>query len=459
MTRFGLVRLGNECGAVLISTLALLAVLLITFLVVMTYCLSRYGQHVKEKNRSVAVFLADAGIQRSLSMMSDTSLFPWVPREQTPNGGSMSATSLAWGPYVLVRTEGRIANQTVIGTALIGTSSPDYFDAAVTVCDMTYPFIVAGNTTITGDVYTGPLGMTTGRIRGEGIINENFHVGALHLEGRLSNLRLDSSVWQQYETELGRRRSSATQSFSGTQVWQALEWIQKSKDYAVKVENNLVFENCRYSNLEHVISVFVNGYAEITRSSSLTGLIELVADGPIFLKDSANVDQAILYSRDSIVISGTAHFSGIAISHRQIIVKDNASLSYPALLLFTPKKAWSYDSASIWIGSTRALEGICYVHVNDPERTRDEFNVYLDTGVTFTGAIVSEGSVDLRGRIIGTVVTDRFSYSEPTTKYINWAKDFRIDRTRLSFIPVPPMLASRTSEPRRFSIVRQDLAK
>lgn len=426
----------------LVSTLALLAVLLIIFLAAMTYCLNRYGQHVRTKNRMVASFLADAGVKRALHRMTDGTLFPSKSKEATPNGGTVQASSLAWGPYVLIRSRGDFANQTVVAIAVIGSAPPEYFDAAVTVTDMNYPLVVAGNTTIRGDVNTGPLGMTTGRIRGEGIVNENFHTGALRMLQTPTALKLNPAVLDRYHTDQRNRRIPASRTYSGTQVWQVIDRPNTNQDYSVKIENNLRIENCEYASPALITSLFVNGYVEIAGSTRLSGLTEIVADGPIYLRDSSVMDQGVLWSEDSIVMSGSAHFSGIAMSNSRIVVKDKVALSYPGSLLITGDSITNYNSCGIWLMSRGVLEGLCCLRLKELDAQEKDYQIYLDTSSTFTGGIISEGKVDLRGTVYGTIVTSRFSYTEPTTTYINWAKDFHVDRTKLTFALAAPILGT-----------------
>jgi hypothetical protein len=431
----------NQRGAVLATALAILASLMIIFLSAMTYCLSRYSQHVKSQNRMVASFLADAGIPRALYQMKDSSLFPVISKQRSPNGGSLEVHSQAWGPYVLVRSSGSFTNQTVISTALLGSSPPEYFNTAITVYDLNFPFVVAGNTTIKGDVITGPLGMTTGRIRGEGIVSENYHNGVLHIRDIVTPLSLDSTVLKQYTLEVEQRRQSAFNLLGGTQVWRTVEKPKKDTDFSYKIENNLIFDNCTYASPTRITSLFVNGRTEITGSSKLTGLIEIVSDGPIIVTDSSVVDMAILKSRDSIIISRNAHFSGIAISPNRIVIRDKASMSYPGTILLASNDKPCDDSCGIWITSHGSLEGLCYLNPGKRHEYSEDFQIFLDTGCTLTGAVVSESKTDIRGTINGSIITERFLYTEPTTTYVNWAKDLHVNRSQLSFNLATPILS------------------
>jgi hypothetical protein len=440
---------------VLVSVLAILAALMIIFFAALTYCLSLYGVHVKEKNRMVAGFLADAGIQHQLAAMQRGSLVKPRWSEPSPNGGFFSAYSREWGPYVLIVSEGKLANQTVAASALVGSVPPGIFKAAITACNRSYPFVVAGNTTIHGDVNTGPLGMTTGRIRGEGVVSEHFHRGATNAIPNLRRPRLDSSVIDRYLQELPSRRQRAEIVLPGTQVWRTTPPEELANYTSVVIENNLLIQDVQMNVEREVVTLFADGAVEIAGSSRIGGLYEICADGPIYLKDSSIVDKALLFSKDSIIISDDAAFSGVAVSLTRIVVREKGRLLWPGSLTVAASAEPPVDSCGIWLTSRGMLEGGCYLHQDVADSSFRRYRVYLDTGSTFNGVIVSEGAADLRGTVHGTVVTDHFTYEEPTTVYVNWVKDLQVDRTAFNYLPVPPILREEVPE-RRLQILRQD---
>ena len=54
---------------------------------------------------------------------------------------------------------------------------------------------------------------------------------------------------------------------------------------------------------------------------------------------------------------------------------------------------------------------------------------------------MSEGISDVRGTVFGSIMTRQFLYTEPATEYVNWVKDLKVDRTRLKFEPVLPLVS------------------
>jgi hypothetical protein len=461
VTRSGLATISRRPrvrGTVLLSALALMAVLLIIFLAVLSYCLSRYGQHIKANNRLTAGFLADAGVQTLLARLANDSLATPDTTETAPNGGTIRVKCLAWGPYLLVISEGQFANQHVRSSALLGSVPPPCFRGAITVTDPNYPLVAAGNTIITGDVFTGLLGMTTGRIRGEGIVNENFHNGQVESAPTPPSVSLDTTIFARYLVEQTKRRSATTTQLSGTQVWSSPPPEIAKGDYSCRIENNLRLESCKLEVGPHMLSIFVGGSVEITGRTTITGLVEIVAGGPVTISDSSVVDESLLYSSDSILVAGKSQFSGVAVSTRRICVSERAGMTYPGLLMVKPIQRESSDSSGIWIQSHGSLEGICYLAATTSPKRSPVYQLYQDTGTVFSGFLVSENVSDVRGTLYGSVMTRQFLYTEPATEYVNWVKDLKVDRARLKVEPVLPLLSRSPLDLPR-SIVRQETEK
>ncbi len=448
------VRQLNQRGAVLVAVLVILLVVMIIFLAVLTYGLHRHAQHVKRVNLTAAQFLAESGVQRYLSDLHNGVLFPDIPPRQTPNGGTIKTDVKSWGPYLLVISEGGMANQSVVVTALIGSSPSEFIKAAVTICDENYPFVVAGNTRIYGDVNTGPQGLQTGRIRGEGMTTKEFHVGNVHMFNSLAVPSLDSVVMQRYRKEQANRRAAVDRVEHGSLIISEQESDPLENGNCLQIENNLVMTNDALISTSTISSIFVGASAEIAGQSRLIGLIEIVADRSIVIKDSADIDMALLYAEDSVVFAGNCRFSGTVICRGKIVVRDNAALVYPSLLFLEVDES-SESGGGIYLTSSHPLESTCYATLLDTSVSPQKCMIYLDTDITFTGFLVSQGRVDLRGRLIGSVVTEQFHYSLPPTTYVNWVKDCYINRNMLRFSPVLPVL-DRESSPDGYRIMRQD---
>lgn len=448
------VRQSDQRGAVLVAVLVILLVVMIIFLAVLTYGLHRHAQHVKRVNQTAAQFLAESGIQRYLGDLHNGTLFSGMSTRESPNGGTISTDVKSWGPYLLVTSIGSMANQSVVVTALIGSSPSEFFNAAATICDENYPFVVAGNTQIHGDVNTGPQGLQTGRIRGEGVTTTDFHVGNVNIFNSLAVPLLDSTVMHRYQEEQANRQANVDRVEHGSLIISEQGSGSFESGKSLQIENNLIITSEAVISTSTISSVFVGGSAEIGGQSRLIGPVEIVADRSIVIKNSAAIDMALLYAEDSVVLAGNCRFSGTIICRGKIVVRDSAALVYPSLLLLEVDES-SESGDGIFLSSSYPLESTCYASLLDTTVSPQKCMIFVDTSCTFTGYLVSQGRVDLRGRLIGSVVTEQFHYHLPPTTYVNWVKDCYINRNMLRFNPALPVL-DRKSAPAGYRIVRQD---
>ncbi len=448
--------LQNERGTILISSLAIIIILLTIFLAALSYGLTRYGTHIRDRNALLATNLAEAGINRGLDRLNNEGHFSDTLIVETPNGGRYQTSVRAWGPYWLITSDGDYANQTVQATAIIGSAPPDQFEAAITACNENYPLVAAGHTRIYGDVNTGPLGLNQGRIKGEGRRKQEFHWGEVRILENLEIPSLDTTVLNRYRAHVQSGRLNPTTIISGS-LEISLDSREPIREGTIQIENNLAIRDYASEAAGVIHSLFVGGYVEIGGTCRISGLVEIVAEGPIHLTDSSVLDNVLLVSSDSIVISGDATFSGIAISTKSIEVKENARLAYPSLLLLDFAENESDEKPELRLTSRGDLESLCFVVFNREDRSRPRSLLYLDSTSSFTGFLVSQADADLRGSVRGSVVTEQFHYSLPPTTYINWIRDLFIHRQGLGFSPILPVLEkSRVTD--QYAIMRLDIA-
>lgn len=450
----------ENSGSVLVTVLAVMVILLLLFLAAFTYIANRRSFHIKQQNRLIARHLSEAGITRRLNHLHEYGVKYDTISFEAPNGGQVISYMSPWGPFALAISIGKYANQETMTTSLIGSRANKYFDAAITVGDESLPLVATGNTNITGDVNTGPLGITTGRMRGEAIVNENFHKGETVVSQSITVPQLDTNLLNMYTEEAYMRKRQCSKVLEGSWLIDSSNIYILQNHNCLSVENNLKIRNVIFEQSDNteIKSIFVQGYVEIDGNTRISGLIEIISTGAIYVRDSAIIDNMILMTPDSIIIGGYSKFSSVAISSSKLIVKDNAELMYPSLLLFRDKEHIPEIETGIFLRSREQMESVCYVEKNLDSKGNNSPLIYLDSLSRFTGLIISQGKADLRGRVYGSVMTERFHYFLPPTTYVNWLKDFQIDRTQLDYRPVLPLMSG-SDEESEFAVLRQDVWK
>lgn len=447
--------LDNQSGAVLLSVLAVLLVLMIVFLSVLTYALARYSAHVRRANRIVAAGLAEAGVNHRIADMNREGVGESVQTERTPNGGRFQSTVMAWGPFPLVLSDGLYANQKVRCAALLGSRTPQLFRAAISVCRPDLPFVVSGNTHIVGNVLTGPEGMTEGQIEGRTVTSEDYHQGAVQKINNLAVPSIDTTTLRLYLSQSDLRRSKLDQVLAGSRLLGPGNLNSVVCGRSVSIEDDLELRDAVISAGQYVSSLFVGGRVTIAGRSRLTGLLEIVADGTITVSDSATLDEVILYSSDSILFEGNCVFSGTAVSCTHILMADRSRLLYPSTLYLDAEREAVDSNTGIRLVSAGLLEGTVVTYCDKRTTDAELPLLRVDPCTTLRGYILSQGELDAQGKIFGSVVTRQFGFRIPPTTYVNWVRDIYVNRTMLDFEPALPALDN-PGQPMNLRILRMD---
>ncbi|MEW5994042.1 MAG: hypothetical protein AB1744_06565, partial [Candidatus Zixiibacteriota bacterium] len=118
---------------------------------------------------------------------------------------------------------------------------------------------------------------------------------------------------------------------------------------------------------------------------------------------------------------------------------------YPSLLFVDGRQPDCEPDCGIVLRNKVPAEAICFLAVDTAQGPRSSYQLYQDTLSKLTGIVISQSKCDMRGIVHGSVVTERFNYYITPTTYVNWVKDFHVDRHQLSFTPVLPVLRADTS--------------
>ena len=156
--------------------------------------------------------------------------------------------------------------------------------------------------------------------------------------------------------------------------------------------------------------------------------------------DSAVIDGALLYCADSITISDKAMVSAIVISEKKIVVKDKAGLVYPTLVFIDNRRNSDCSRAAGAFFSSSACLEMSAVMIAPTDREDPDCLLYIDSVARCTGFVLSQPAVDARGTVLGSIVTNRFTYDEAPSTYVNWVHNFHVDRTMLDHTPPLPLL-------------------
>ncbi|SYZ73742.1 hypothetical protein TRIP_C60012 [Candidatus Zixiibacteriota bacterium] len=435
--------LDNSKGSALVAVLAVLFILLATFFSVFAFAVSRAAFLQKKINLDRASYLADAGINHLIYLLSKDSL---NYKQAIENGVTnfisanekYSVTVSLSGGYLMATSTGIVGTRKFIRKALIGLQPWRDLNAAVINGNLNYPLVLAGKSLIKGDAIAGPESVIRGSIEGEMNSKEDLVDGKIYAKRNLLFPKADPQIMGESIAALYAKSKNPSQFFPGSAVLSNLEIRKKDGNMVISIENNLEINSLILSSKTKEISIFAGGNIEINDKSHIQGPIEIVSNGYININDESRLDGALLVADDSILFQDRVNFRGQAISGKAIKVKGGR-IDYPSLLY-----VWSMEES---VGDSNYVEFMpgtfsrTMAFITEPKATDRHLRYMLkvDTGASITGLIYSQQYTELHGLFKGISLTDSYWFYKAPTAYVNWLKDVVIDRAGLDFMPVLPI--------------------
>ncbi len=352
------------------------------------------------------------------------------------DGSEARVSAEPWGVFLLLTSEGRFQRAKFRRTAITAARSTGDFEKALIYGNSNHQLVFTGDSFIKGDIVVGSPGVTTGTILGVRTPR---------------NAAVEGSVI--------RKSTTAVSPYDTTLLFSEIDYYKKMlAGNARKDENSshtIVYSSGSVSSSglskipDSVGTVIVQGDVALTDSSTrqgsplyivvlgrvfirdhahVSGPISIVASKEIVVSGSAAVDQAILFSQDSVRVEENVSFSAQIISP-VIIMQRGSTGRYPSVLL-----SYSGEDASrqqrIVLEDRATVEGAVMLLQNGKGMNADDI-VRLDPSALIVGALYSQNKTTLDGRVVGTVMTKDFFFYQAPTIYNGWLRAGSIDRKML----------------------------
>lgn len=430
----------NDRGSALIAVLVALFILIAVFFAIFTLNLTRASLLQRTINETKAAYLAEAGINRFLSIINasamnweeilnaDTSLLI-NPRESIEFDISLR------GAYFLIKSVGGYKNEKIARFALIGIKPGRRINAAVINCSKQYPLVFAGNSSVIGDIIAGLESVTSGALDGISMPLDSLYDGSIHIVPDNNLPRIDKNIIVYFLSQIRQRAHTPQKFIHGSWVLQDKNDLDGSS--CTVIENDLEINSASLVEYANDILIYCRGNVEIKGTTRISGLITVVSEKSICVTSDAILKDVILIAADSITICGDAFFNGQAISGHSIKVSNNARVAYPSLL-------YTYDSGAFGESritfSGRSVSSANAVMEPLDEPDRDKISLLAkEATATVSGYLQDWNYSGIEGRFCGTTVSKNYWYSQDRSTYVNWLVDARIDRSGLEFLPILPV--------------------
>ncbi|WP_421806117.1 hypothetical protein [Flagellimonas sp.] len=278
--------------------------------------------------------------------------------------------------------------------ALVGHEAEER--PALYIKDANRPLVVAGSTKIVGDAYLPERGIKMGNIGGYGYTRPRLVYGkSYRSQGQLPRIHQETS--QQLE-----QFTNTYQNFKGNRINLRVD---------TEVKNS-------FANKTLLIE---DNHVELG-NVSLSGNVVIRATNEIRVTSAARLRDVILIA-PKIVIGDGVKGSFQAISEKEIKVGNNCQLEYPTVLAVNsnPSKTTTINRTrepAISIGRRSIVAG-SLLYLDKREQEGLTLFIMVDEGATVVGEIYCQQSLELKGSVYGSIITDSFVAFENGNTYLN----------------------------------------
>jgi len=458
--------LGNQNGYVLYTVLIVLVLLGILLGVVFKFTmLDRRLMH-NELYRMKARYAAEAGVEKAKYFLSgnEGKSILWVAEkyeEKVDSNAGFSFSVRPWGGYIEVISEGYCLKQTQRVRALLAQCQNDMFANAITNLDSSGNMIVAGRTSIIGDVQ-----LITGDVRKSAIPALPYKGQEPLVQGNVEAIKrlpvvntalLDVSFnrFPEYFKTAEGTDQLVTHSlvFDGERAD-----LSPYKNKTVYIEGSIEFNLRDSSGIDESVTFVVERSVFIKNNSCLHN-VNFIARERIEIGQNAQVNKALLFSNGTIDIGGQSRVQAQVLSKDSITIHGNAILAYPSFVYNSGKVMGQSLVGGIKILDSAFVSGaVVYNRIAHDDRLityKSPNKLEVGKSAVIKGIVFCNTHCLFQGRMLGHITTQSFIYSKGGTTYRNWLVDSYFNREEGGHRLVLPVIFG--DKPDLITLVLQEL--
>lgn len=329
---------------------------------------------------------------------------------------SVTIEKTTWGAFEIVVAKAYTGGCKFSKSALIGAQPQQDHSFALYLADRDRPLNLAGNTVLNGTCYLPKSGVKRAYIEGASF------TGTIPSEKdfKISNKEIPA-IQKELLSQLINRNTSASLSDS-------------------IIEYESLNDSLINSFSSQILYVYCNGNTTID-NKTLAGKIVLISEGKINIKASASIHDILIYA-PSIIFEEGFQGSLQAFASDSLVMQKNCILNYPSVLgIFRDAK--SKDNISLILEEGAGISG-SLIGYEESKAQNKNLNISIRQGAVVKGSVYSNGSVDLKGTVYGSVTTNTLLLYTASSVYENHLLNATIDPSKLSPFFVGASLTSET---------------
>lgn len=408
--------------------LVILFVVLITGAVVMRSDLAIYTQTQERALKRRAHWLAESGVERFLAELNDTSRDPrtLIERRFTDSiseNESITRTLYPWAGTLLAVSIGRVGTVSDTSSEIIGQESDLPDSVIVRTRNPHYPLVLSGSTNSEGLVTSVAGQPTSGLFLGRGPTQSR--VDSWTYRGEDTPSAFDPWLMKHELENLKGVLVAGTPQWSGALRLSGVDLSEAFTEDTTIIDGDLELVNCTLSVAHVPRFILATGNISIRERTLISGRAKLWSAESVFISGNAIIDKAALISDSVTRIEEDAVFRGHLLSGYAISVADRAKLVSNSTIsaYLSGESGRSTPIHSILVSSGANLDCFVGSFADSTLKAADIPRIKVDTGVSFSGMILSNHFIESYSDVVADFDVDGFWFKKSSTTYVNWIAD------------------------------------
>ncbi|TVZ52264.1 hypothetical protein [Dokdonia sp. Hel_I_53] len=316
------------------------------------------------------------------------------------NNGTQDIYKKHWGIYDIIESTGKSHSFNYNFKTLSALTQSKEEILAISMPNEEQSLVLTGATSVYGNVQLSERGAKTGSIAGSYLENEILIHGS-----ELSNYGLIP--------ELNPEKVKHLKDLVSHDFESALE--------PLRLESSLT----HIRSFSEPTAMIYSPKALYIGQEYLEGNIIFISDVSITVSAFAKAKNIILIA-PKIKIESNAVVQLQAIASTSISVESEAHLKYPSAIVLINENDQELETPKIIIGQQASIEG-SMLYISDIQSKKKLPEILLCKNSKVFGEIYSQGYLELRGKVYGSVYTKNFIVTHKGSSYINHILDGVID--------------------------------
>ncbi|MFA6924754.1 MAG: hypothetical protein WC223_10945 [Bacteroidales bacterium] len=310
-----------------------------------------------------------------------------------------------WGIFDVFISTAKWKKNEIQKIALVGSILPDSEKIALFLTNSKNPLYVCGNTLIKGKCYLPEDGAARAYIEGKSFSGNKLVDGKINKSTNV--IPLPNQILQDLSITNLRK--------------------EYSKDSIFDFEKAKLPDTIRNSFSERTLILYQKN--KFSLQQYLIGNIIAISDNSIIVTRDCKANDIIICAPFVKIEKG---FEGKlqVLASDSIVVEEECNLNYPSALLLVNEDIKDFNPF-IRIMEKSKINGVVYQFKKNIQSNHNAF-VYISKDVKINGQVYSNGMIEQKGTIYGSVYCNKFILKTPSSYYENHLLDATIDISKLS---------------------------